>query len=155
MMSYRFIGITAILVVLGLHSCSPKTLPTGEVNYERSTDTGLITLTSTGYYKGTHNDALREAEEQAFETILFRGVPGSQIPNPMLGTDEVEIKAKNQSYFNEFYGNRRCRTFITSSNEMGSSSKQGFKSVTVQLIINFKTLRKDLEAKGLKRGFGL
>jgi hypothetical protein len=155
MKNCRIFGVVAFFIAIALYSCSPKTLPTGEVTYEGSTDTGLITLISTGYYKGTNNDALREAEQQAFETILFRGVPGSQVPNPMLGSDEVEIKAKNQEYFNEFYGNRRCRTFITSSTEAGHSSKQGFRSVTVQLTINFKALRKDLESKGLKRGFGL
>ena len=96
-----------------------------------------------------------EAEKQAFETLLFRGVPGSQVPNAMIGTDESEIKSKYKDYFQDFYGNRRCRTFIMSSSKSSSGRKQAFTSVTLELKINFHALRKDLENKGLIRGFGL
>lgn len=151
----NLLRLLPLLGIIILASCHPKTLPTGEVNYERSTDTGTITLSSTGYYKGSANKALEEAENQAFETILFRGVPGSQVPNAMLGTNKTETKSKHKDYFSDFYGNRRCRTFIMSSTKTSTGKSQGFTSVTVELKINFQALRKDLEAKGLKRGFGL
>lgn len=151
----NFMRLSSLLLIVVLASCSPKTLPTGEVNYTGSTDTGTISLTSTGYYKGSITKAIEEAEKQAFETLLFRGVPGSQVPNAMIDTDESEIKSKYKDYFQDFYGNRRCRTFIMSSSKSSSGRKQSFTSVTLELKINFHALRKDLENKGLKRGFGL
>lgn len=151
----NFMRLSSLLLIVLLGACSPKTLPTGEVNYTGSTDTGTISLSSTGYHNGSINNAIEEAEKQAFETLLFRGVPGSQVPNAMIGTDESEIKSKYKDYFQDFYGNRRCRTFIMSSSKSYSGRKQAFTSVTLELKINFHALRKDLENKGLKRGFGL
>ena len=92
---------------------------------------------------------------QAFETIFFRGVPGSQIPNAMLGTDETLIKSKHKAYFDEFYGKNRFRTFIISSSTISNGKEKGISNSTVEVTINYSALRKDLESKGLKRGFGL
>lgn len=142
------------LILMGV-ACSPKVLPTGEVLYVSSTNNGIITLTSTGYYKGTAQRAIQEAERRAFEALLFRGIPGSQVASAMLGTDEQGIKSKNAKYFNEFFENRRCRNFITATEQLSSEREAGYMKATIRVSINYKALRKDLEDQGLKRGFGL
>ena len=136
-------------------SCSPKVLPTGEVNYLNSTANGVIELTSRGYSTGTEDDVYFEAEKQAFEMLFFRGIPGSQVQKPLLGYDENKIKNQHNNYFTEFYIKKRYRTFIMSSDKQSFGNKLNYKYVNLRLKINYRALINDLESKGVKRGFGL
>jgi len=149
--SFTSLLITLFLVI----SCSPKVLPTGEVNYLNSTSNGVIELTSRGYSTGTEDNVYFEAEKQAFEMLFFRGIPGSQVQKPLLGYDENKIKKQHNNYFTEFYSKKRYRTFIMSSDKQSSGNKLNYKYVNLRLKINYHALINDLESKGVKRGFGL
>jgi hypothetical protein len=144
-----------ISLVLGLMGCSPKVLPTAETIFESNGEPGTIILISTGYFKGGVEQTTFVAEKQAFETLLFRGIPGSAVSNPLIDIDEVEIKEKNKKYFDEFYDGKRYRTFVMSSEAIESKLSKGFRYVKLRMKINVSSLTKDLESKGVKRGFGL
>ena len=152
-MRSKLILICSALVVL--MGCSPKVLPTAETTFISAGEAGTIVLNSTGYYKGNLDQTTFVAEKQAFETLLFRGIPGSEVPNPLIGINEAEIKEKNKKYFEEFYDGKRYRTFVMSSENIETKMSKGFRYVKLRLKINVSSLTKDLESKGVKRGFGL
>jgi hypothetical protein len=138
-----------------LLGCSPKVLPTAETTYQSSEEAGTIVLNSTGYFKGNLDQTTFVAEKQAFETLLFRGIPGSQVPNALLGVNEKEVKDKNQKFFKEFYDGKRYRTFVMYSENLESKKSKGFRYVKLKIKINVSSLTQDLEAQGVKRAFGL
>lgn len=142
-------------LVLILMGCSPKVLPTAETTFISAGEAGTIVLNSTGYYKGSVDQTTFVAEKQAFETLMFRGIPGSEVPNPLVGINEAEIKGKHKAYFDEFYNSKRYRTFVMSSENIESRQSKGYRYVKLRLKINVSSLTKDLESKGVKRGFGL
>jgi len=154
-MARVFSFLTISIAFFTFIGCSPKTLPTAETIYVGTGESGTIILNSTGYYKGDFDKTTYVSEKQAFETLLFRGVPGSQVPDPLLGLNEKEIKDKHQKYFQEFFDNKRYRSFVMSSEVLDTSIKKGFKIVKIRIKINISSLTKDLESNGLKRGFGL
>ena len=150
-------NIVFLLTIIGLLSCSPKTLPNAETTFIKGGETGTISLRFTGYYKGgkSPHDEVFEAEKNAFETLFFRGIPGSQIASPMIKTSEGETKSKHKKYFDSFYNDKRYRTFIVSSDVVSKGTDKGFKKAVVVLKINYKTLRKDLESNSVLRKFGI
>lgn len=144
-----------VVLILGLISCSPKlTPPSGEVNYV-STGDGTITLNSVGYGK-SETDAFINAEMNALDAILFRGIPSSEQKTALIGSNESEIKNKHSDYFNDFYANYRYKTFITSTYPTSGLIKLngGTKSVSADVTINLRSLRTDLEDRGIIRKFG-
>jgi hypothetical protein len=140
-----------------LISCSPKIIPSAEVNYLGKGQQGTINVSSIGYGKkmGDIEEVKKNAEINAFNTLLFRGIPGTDLQNAMLGTNESEIKSKNSDYFKSFFNNNRYRTFIMSSNPTSSLFKEkGYNKITIVMKINIYSLRKDLEQNGVIRKFG-
>lgn len=143
--------------LLFFNSCSPKLVPTAEVNFIGKSNQGTINLRSIGYAKNLKSleDAVTDAEKNAFNTILFRGIPGTDVGNAMIGLNEKDIKSKHSSYFNSFYGGKRYKSFMMSSNPTTPIiKKKGYKKITVDITINIQSLRKDLEDNQVIRGFG-
>ena len=147
-----------IFLFLSCTHCSPKLLvPTAEVNFIGKDNQGTINLRSIGYAEKWDNleDAKTDAEENAFNSILFRGIPGTDVENAMIGLNEQEIKSKHSDYFKSFFVDKRYKTFLMSSNPITPiTSKNGYKKITVDLKINIQSLRRDLEQNKVIRGFG-
>jgi hypothetical protein len=135
-------------------SCSYKTLPTSEVNYLSGKD-GTITMRAIGI--GVNNeDAIYDAEKNAFDVLLFRGLPESEQKVALIGTNEAEEKNKHQVYLNKFYIEKRYKTFVMSSIPTSDliKHKGGKRSLAVDIKINLVALRKDLEQNNIIRKFG-
>lgn len=148
-----------LLVVLFL-SCLIGTVCSQEsyqynVNY-LSSDGTSISVRSVGYAK-KKAQAAEAAEQMAVMSLLFRGVPGSQQSRPLAGTDEAAIIKAHKSYFDSFLEGKRYKSFITSSipvSEFGKDAS-GRKSISMDVTINLKALRADLEQQGIIRKFGI
>jgi hypothetical protein len=155
MISYKKLSslLFAILVVSSV-GCSKKTLPTSEVNF-LSGNSGTITMRAIGNGQ-KEQDGISDAERNAFNVILFRGLPESEQKTALVGTNEAEELAKNKSYFDKFYSQMRYKTFVMSSIPVSSLSKQNgiSKSLAVDIKINLVALRKDLEQNNIIRKFG-
>lgn len=144
-----------IFIALFIGSCSPKMSPSSaKVNYVYSSD-GAITLNAIGVGKNKEK-AITDAEINAFEVLLFRGVPESKQKIALVGTNEIEGKQKHQTYFDKFYKGLRYKTFLMSSIPTTNASKisGGLKSIAVDIKINVSALRKDLEQNNIIRKFG-
>lgn len=152
-------NIHAIILIASVCfvACSPTIIPSAEVNYLGKGEQGTIQLRSIGYVKKSGNieDAKLEAERNAFNAIFFRGIPGTDIANALIGTNEQEVRSKHSAYFSKFDSEKRFRTFIMASNPTTPIIKEkGYKKITVDLKINIQSLRKDLEQNGVIRKFG-
>jgi hypothetical protein len=146
------------LVILSLliitSGCSIKTLPSAEVNYLSGKE-GTITMRAIGI-GANQEDAIIDAEKNAFNVIFFRGLPESEQKIALIGTNETEEKEKNKAYFNKFYKDKRYKTFVVSSIPIGDLTKHkgGKKSIAIDVKINLVALRKDLEQNNIIRKFG-
>ena len=141
-----------IIAVLGVNGCSPKLQPfTGEVNFLYKEAQGTIAVESTGYGKN-QAAAVRDAQINAFNVILFRGLPGTELNIPLI---DNEAKTRGASYFKKFFDEGNYKSFMMSSTESSALIKmKGTNKITVDIKINYNSLRKDLEQNQLIRKFG-
>jgi hypothetical protein len=94
-------------------SCSYKVMPSSEVNYISGKE-GTIIMRAIGIGLN-EEDAIIDAEINAFNVLLFRGLPESEQKIALIGTNESNEKEKHKDYFNDFYANKRYKTFMMSS----------------------------------------
>lgn len=143
-----------IMAIIGLQSCSP-TLPlySSEVDFINKESTGTITLKSNGFGKDM-DDAITDAQISAFNILLFRGIPATELNVPLV-ENEKDAKSKNPEYFKNFFEQGNFRSFIMSSRQSSDLLKvKGGKSISIEVKINFNSLRKDLEQNNVIRKFG-
>jgi hypothetical protein len=147
-------SILFIIIILGLHSCSPKLQPySGEVNFLYKEAQGTIAVKSTGYGKN-QMEAVADAQKNAFKVLLFKGLPGTELNVPLI-ENENDSKSKHEDYFKKFFDQGNYKTFMMSSNESSNLIKmKGTKKIIVDVKINYNSLRKDLEQNQLIRKFG-
>jgi hypothetical protein len=116
---------------------------------------GTITVRSIGTGNNKEN-AIIKSEINAITILLFRGVPSSQQNTPILSIDETEAKKTYKKYFDELFIQGRYKTFIMSSIPVGIFTKHGRaeRDIPVDITINLKALKNDLENHGIVRKFG-
>lgn len=129
-----------------------KVSTTAEVSYLGKSETGTVYLSSCGYNKKDKKTYL-QAVRNAFETLIFRGIPGSEVNVPFV-ENEYETKEKNKKYFDELIDGGRYKSFITSISESQPTKEFKSKKVCLQMKINQVALRKDLEQNQVIRKFG-
>jgi hypothetical protein len=114
---------------------------------------GLIVVESDG--KGKNKQmAIEDAQYKAFEIIMFKGIPGTDLNLPLIA-NETEAKSKFKKYF-EALKQSRFKGFITNTNVTSEFVKnaKGAKNISIQTEINYKALRSDLEQNQITRKFG-
>jgi hypothetical protein len=141
-------------VILGLQSCSPKVVPySGEVNFIYKEAQGTIGLKSIGYGKNLQ-EAIIDAQKNSFNILFFKGIPGTELNIPLID-NENDAKSKHSDYFKKFFDQGNYKSFIMSSTESSNLMKiKGGKKITIDLKINYNSLRKDLEQNQITRKFG-
>lgn len=152
MIIFKLSWVILALLFSGCKSSENAEIKSGNVAYVSNDGRETISLRSIDYGKN-EEEAVKNAERQAFQNLFFRGIPNSPYKDPLLGIDEREQYHKNKDYLNEFYEDRMY-TFINTSYETISKEKQGTKA-TVNLTINMRALRKDLQEKSLMPKFGI
>ncbi|NCT10353.1 MAG: hypothetical protein GW772_09795 [Flavobacteriia bacterium] len=162
------IALTAFFIISGCASKQVAFFPTSEVTYQNYSG-DILTLRVLGY-GGNENTAIEDAQMRAMETLFFRGIPNSNISNPLIGFNENELKRTHNNYFKDFFGYKRYLTFISETMLIGGqkqkviatkvdkkSAKQDMVDalvVAVDVLVNVKNLRKDLEDQNIVRKFG-
>lgn len=118
---------------------------------------GCISLQVTAYGKKSI-EAIERAEKLAIEQLLFRGIPDSETFNhPLIDTREDEILTTHTDYFERLFQENRYKGFVVSSTIVSKLAKDitKRKSLTINLTINVKTFKRDLENYCIIRKFGL
>ena len=128
---------------------------TGETLYAGNSESGTILLKSSGYgvLKGA---AIQNAEINAFNNLIFRGIPGSQYSLPMI-ENEQQAKSDFKNYFTNLYEQKRYKAFLlsTASETDLSLNLSREKTISIETKINVNALRRDMEQNGVIRKFGL
>lgn len=145
------LGFTMLCII----SCSPKVYPVQSC-IAISEQNGSVVARSSGYGKEKVL-ALDAAERNAIETLLFRGIPGTQYNTPMVRIDEVSAKKQFKSYFDDLIDGGRHKSFISLSIPVCDYVLTRYRLWTISsdVTINVSALRKDLEEHGVIRKFGL
>jgi hypothetical protein len=149
MKNYLFIFLTVFLT-----ACSSKVKPySGEVNFLYKEAQGTIGVKAVGY-GNNQETAVEDAQKNAFKILLFKGIPGTELNIPLI-QNESEATSKFSSYFKKFFDDGFYKTYIMSSSESSNLIKmKGYKKISVDIKINYNSLRKDLENNQLIRKFG-
>jgi hypothetical protein len=147
-------GLTLLFILVSVLGFAQKSVPTSEVHF-LSGDNRTVSLRAVGYGNNEEN-AIADAEHNAFHVLLFRGLPGSEQNMALIGTNEITIKEKNKEYFNVFFVDKRYKSFVMTSSPSSDllKLKGGTKSIMVDIKINLIALHKDLEDQGIVRKFG-
>lgn len=138
-------------------SCSPKISSQGiaaTVEFVNHDEEGTITVRSSGYGEKITN-ASYTAQRNAFYVLLFKGVPGSKLKMPLI-ENEYEANQKNGDYLDNLLNKGGYSKFTVSStnNYPAQKEKGGGYGVSLNVKINYNSLRKDLEQNNLIRKFG-
>ncbi len=148
-MGLFFLFFSISISVLGQKQ---KVSTTAEVSYLGKSEPGTIYLSSCGYNKKDKKTYL-QAVRNAFETLIFRGIPGSEVNVPFV-ENETATKEANKKYFNDLFDDGRYKSFITSIVESQPTKEFKSKKVCLQMKINQVALRKDMEQNQVIRKFG-
>ena len=141
--------IAVLAIMFSTYTCRTITPVTNAVFL--SEREGTITVRSSGI-GNTQEKAQIAAEQNAFNTLFFRGFPNSSQKTPLIDYNEASIKQQYNTYFDELYGkSRRYRTFVIYSQAVGDYTN---KLQNVEISINLRALRSDLEHAGVIRKFG-
>jgi hypothetical protein len=150
--------IIVCFCALWLFSCSHKVQQqqqpySAQVTFLNKDETGTITVNSKGFGKD-QNSAILNAQSNAFNIIFFKGIPGTDLNVPLI-ENENDAKTKYPEYFNKFFDQGNYQSFLMSStlSEDPAKSKGGV-YCSVDLKINYNSLRKDLEQNNIIRKFG-
>lgn len=136
---------------------APAYPSTSEVKYVNNPSQGLVTVEAIGYGK-TEAAAELDAFNTAFTTIFFKGLPGfTALRTPMI-PDESKARSEHSAYFKKFFDDRGYLQFITNqggATKAGKADDNRSRMARRTFTINYESLRRDLEQKGVIRKFGL
>ncbi|MEY3079081.1 MAG: hypothetical protein RL086_234 [Bacteroidota bacterium] len=118
-------------------------------------DSFTYSFSSQGYSKKL-DDCQSEAEKNVFEVILFRGISGSDLQNPLV-QNEQQSREKNKDFYNDFFEKKKYRNFISSKVEVIDNPRptKGGYTCTIKFTVNLNSLKTNLEQNGVIRKFGL
>lgn len=155
MKNFTFLIFILPFLLISESSFAQKKTVSGEVNFIGESG-GTISVRSVGYGKNKI-EATDDAEIRAMEVIFFRGISGSSLKDPLISTNSDDVKNKNQGFFDKFYNEKQYKTYITSSIPTTDNlikNKGGMKSLVVDIVINIKALKMNLEENNIIRKFG-
>lgn len=150
----HLLSILFAIPLLFLVACNSARTISGEVNFISSPEPGTVLL-SAGGYGPTKPQAISNAEANAFSTLIFKGIPGSQQQLPML-PDETASRKKHSAYFDQFFkGGYKPFMMLSESQSSYAAGRKGRKNISQRVKINVDALRREFENRGITRKFGL
>lgn len=170
------VGLLLVLTFLTFQ-CSKKLSYQYETDALEQGEQGTV-MFKVYSYAGNVDAAIERAKMDAVHAVLFKGVPGTNVEDPILN-EPAKTQEENSEYFKKFFGveilqervrekgglrygreSADYRLYVKRSDD-GSISPQdrmkvngGYK-VGVKVAVNHKQLRKRLEKDGIVKEFGL
>ena len=153
----KYLQLTLLTLILIGSSCAPKpkNIPytrTGMVKcvgHDRQT----ITVESEAQ-AGTIGKAIAYAEINAFENILFKGIPNSNQESPLV-PNEYKSTSENRGFYTAFLDNGGYASYMMSTTLSDDFESNGVHLVTQKIQIDLHRLRKNLEKIGIIKYLGL
>lgn len=150
MIKYSFI-LLAFLIV----GCKSLENYNSNVSVINKHDSFTYSFSGQGY-SSKLVDCQTEAEKNIFEVILFQGISGTDLQNPLVENEQAS-RENNKEFYKNFFDNKNYRNFISSNVELTSNPKpsKGGYTCTVKFTVNINSLKTNLEQNGIIRKFGL
>jgi hypothetical protein len=150
----KYLKILGLLMLASLFSCkSASNTYSAEVSFVAKEEQGTITVRTYGFGKN-EKDAIKDAHKNAFNVLLFKGLPGTELNVPLV-SNEYEAKNNHKAYFDNLLENGGLfRYLMVNSSDSQPIKVKGGYNTTLVLKINYNSLRKDLEQNGVIRKFG-
>ena len=148
--------VLSIACLMMAFSCS-KTLSipferTGEVNAV-SHENSIVTVRSQSHAE-EKGKAIYYAERNAFENLVFKGIPNTNQESPMV-PNESEALRSHGTILQGLLKKQGFKRFIMDSYTIQSNRSKGVTFVEQELKIDLKSLRNYLQQEGVTRKFGL
>ena len=144
-----------IVTMLGFVSCSQKVY-SPQVKNNSTTEEGTIRIQSTGLGNNLP-EAYNNAVENAFSTLLYKGIPESIQATPMV-PDEMRAKEQYAKVLSCFKDKGCYTQFLTSASKDSKERVRGTAllnyEVKSDVTINIRALRTYLEQNNVIRKFG-
>ena len=124
-----------------------------QTNYLSSTAT-TITVRAVGHGRNS-NKATIDAEHNALLAILYNGFERATYSSALITELRDDVEKTNYNYFRNFW-NSEYRQFIQSSivTQPFAKDSANNKCIVLDITINHKALRENLEKNGVIRKFG-
>ena len=124
-----------------------------QVNYLSNTGE-TMTLRAVGYGKNAMT-ASTDAELSVIKALMFHGIPDTQQSTPMVSRNETETMKENKKFLTKFFEGE-YQNIITRSVIVHKFGKNGIKkkNITLDVTVNIRALRTELERNGVIRKFG-
>jgi hypothetical protein len=147
--------ISFLLIVLIILGCKSLEDYQSNVGIVKKYDSFTYSFSSQGYSKKI-DDCQSEAEKNVFEVILFRGISGSDLQNPLV-ENEQQSREKYKDFYNDLFERKKYRNFISSKVEVLQNPRpaKGGYTCSVKFTVNLNSLKTNLEQNGVIRKFGL
>lgn len=120
-----------------------------------STDRENMTFRVVGYGKNL-KEASHDAETGVIKTLIFYGVPNSPQSVAMINRPQRQVESEYSSFFDNFY-KRDYQNLINKSiivRKFGKDENKQ-KNIVLDVTVNVRALRQELERNGVIRKFGL
>ncbi|MBK9354902.1 MAG: hypothetical protein IPN09_13325 [Bacteroidetes bacterium] len=111
-----FSFLVFLLFSISITNAQENVSSTADVTYLGKSENGTIFLSSCGYGKTLNKKAYLAAVKNAFETLMFRGIPDSEVPNALIENEAI-AKTNSAKYFEDFFEGGRYKSFLTSIHE--------------------------------------
>ena len=145
--------IILFLSIIIISCTTQKHLSTGEVIFKSPTEQGTILVSSAGY-GSSRSESINSSELNAFNSIIFKGVPGSQYSLPLV-EDEKKAKSEHSEFFNTFFTNGGYKAFLMETTPITEFNyHKGLANIKCLIKINVASLRREFETNNIIRKFG-
>lgn len=105
-------------------------------------------------YGMAHLTGEKDAMENLFSSIFFRGIPGSTTLKPLIGINESEILKAHKFYFQSFYDNKRFISFVNEKECSSLSGRGKRRKLKCIISVDIQTLREDLKNNKIISDYG-
>ena len=121
------------------------------IGYEDKSNNIYIEVTG---YGSTNLIGQRDAMENLFNAVFFRGIPGSSSIKPLISINESEAWSKYANYLNSFLDKKRYLTFVNEKKCSDLNGKGKRRKLVCTMSINIQALKDDLRFNKIISDYG-
>jgi len=143
------------LVTLLVGCTTTKPIPYVRTGLVKSVDQDRQTITLTSEARAENaGKASYFAEINAFENLLFKGIPNSNQEKPLVSNESKSV-SKHQAFYQDLLDKRGYERYVMSSLLNQKYESGGVHTVVQEIQIDLHSLRKVLEQNNIIKSFGL
>lgn len=125
-----------------------------EIKYVRHEEGSSRIILEVLGYGLIHLTAERDAMENLFNTLFFRGISGTPSSKPLIGLNENVIISSNKIYFQTFFDKKRYLTFVNEQECSVLNGRGKRKKLKCLLSVDIQTLKEDLKNNKIISDYG-